>query len=291
MNMMMTISAVLVGAGIGFAMTRQRVGIVPTTIASVLGLGMTLLVLGAVRAVPAGHVAVVDLFGSVSPQALKAGLQFVNPLARTVPMSVKTLENKEVIDAPTREGLTVGIEISVLYHLDEARASAVYREVGTRWADVLLVPQFRSVVRGVSATYDAKALYTSGRQEVADRVATELGPLLAPRGVVIEAIALRKLTLPAGLQASIEQKLQSEQESQRMQFVLTREKQEAERKRIEAEGIAVSQRIIGQGLSDPLLRFRGIEATLRLAESPNTKVVVVGGGKDGLPLILGGEVR
>lgn len=287
MNMMITTLGMLVAAGIGLAMSRRRAGALPAAIASALGLVTTLVVLGSIRAVPAGHVAVVDVFGSVSAQALAPGLRLVNPFARTIPMSVKTLEMKETLEAPTREGLTVGVEVSVLYRLDESRASAVYREVGPRWADVLLVPQFRSVVRGVSAAYDAKALYTSGRQEVAERITAELAPLLADRGVIIETTALRKLTLPRGLQASIEQKLQAEQESQRMQWVLTREKQEADRKRIEADGIATAQRIIGQGLSEPLLRFRGIEATLKLAESPNAKVVVVGSGKDGLPLILG----
>lgn len=287
MNMMITLIGVMAAAGVGLVMYRQRVGALPAAIASLLGFVTTFLVLGSLRTVPAGHVAVVDLFGSVSPEALQSGLRLVNPLARTVSMSVKTLEIKEVVEAPTREGLTVGVEISVLFHLDENRATAVYRDVGPQWADVLLVPQFRSVVRGITATFEAKALYTSSRQEVADRIAAELSPLLRDRGVVIEAVALRKLTLPAGLQASIEQKLQAEQESQRMQFVLSREKQEADRKRIEADGIATAQRIIGQGLTESLLRFRGIEATLKLAESANSKVVVVGGGKDGLPLILG----
>ena len=291
MNIITVTLSTLLAAATFTLLSRQRVGGLPSALASFLMLAVSLFALGSVRVVPAGNVAVVDLFGSVSAEALPSGLHVVNPFARTVPMSVKTLENKQVVDAPTREGLTVGVEISILYHLDPARASSVYREVGPQWAEVLLVPQFRSVVRGVSASYDAKALYTSGRQEVADRIAVELSPLLAARGVVIEASALRKLTLPSGLQASIEQKLQAEQESQRMQFVLTREKQEAERKRIEADGIAISQRIIASGLSESVLRFRGIEATLKLAESPNTKVVVVGGGKDGLPLILGSDVR
>ena len=287
--MMITTLAVVVAAGIGLALSRRNVGLLPTVAGSFVGLLMTVLVFGSVRAIPAGHVAVVDLFGSVSPRALPAGLRLVNPLASTVPMSVKTTENKEEVSAPTREGLTVGIEISVLFHLDPNHASDVYREVGPRWVEVLLIPQFRSVVRGVSATYDAKALYTSGRQEVADRIAAELGPLLAERGVVIETTALRKLTLPPGLQASIEQKLEAEQESQRMTFVLSREKQEADRKRIEADGIATAQRIIASGLTESVLRYRGIEATLKLAESANTKVVVVGSGKDGLPLILGDQ--
>ncbi|MEO8359886.1 MAG: prohibitin family protein [Vicinamibacteria bacterium] len=284
--MMITTLAALAAAGIGLALSRRNTGLWPTVAASFGGFMMLTFLLGSIRAIPAGHVAVVDLFGSVSPQPLPSGLRLVNPFASTIAMSVKTLENKEEVSAPTREGLTVGIEISVLFHLDPLHASDVYREVGPKWVDVLLIPQFRSVVRGVSATYEAKALYTSGRQEVADRIAAELAPLLAERGVIIETTALRKLTLPAGLQASIEQKLEAEQESQRMQFVLSREKQEAERKRIEAEGIATSQRIVAQGLTEPVLRYRGIEATLKLAESPNTKVVVVG-GKDGLPLILG----
>jgi prohibitin 1 len=287
MNIMITTLGMLVAAGIGLAMSRRRAGALPTAIASALGLVTTLVVLGSIRTVPAGHVAVVDLFGSVSKQALAPGLRFVNPFARTVPMSVKTQEMKETLEVPTQEGLTVGVEVSVLYRLDESRANSVYRDVGKQWAEVLLVPQFRSVVRGVSAGYDAKALYTSGRQELAERIIAELAPLLSDRGVIVETVALRRLTLPRGLQASIEQKLQAEQESQRMQWVLTREKQEADRRRIEAEGVATAQRIIGQGLTEQLLRFRGIEATLKLAESPNTKVVVVGSGKDGLPLILG----
>jgi prohibitin 1 len=288
MNIISATLGVLI-ASATFLLSRRRVEPLPAVLASALAFALSLVAFGSIRVVPAGHVAVVDLFGSVSSEALRSGLHIVNPLARTIPMSIKTLENKQAVDAPTQEGLTVGVEISILYHLDPAQASSVYREVGPQWDEVLLIPQFRSVVRGVCASYDAKALYTSGRQDVADRIAQELGSLVAARGVVIEASALRKLTLPQGLQASIEQKLQAEQESQRMQFVLTREKQEAERKRIEAEGIAVAQRTIGQGLSESLLRYRGIEATLRLAESPNTKVVVVGGAKDGLPLILGGD--
>lgn len=287
MNITNITLGMLIGAGLFPALRRLGTTRNVAVAGSLLGFAIAALALASLRTVPAGHVAVVDLFGSVSSKPLPAGLHLVNPLARTVPLSIKTLEAKEAIEAPTREGLTVGIETSVLYHLDEGKASAVYRDVGPNWAQVILVPQFRSVVRGVSASYDARALYTSGRQEVAERVVAELSPLVAERGIVIETVALRRLSLPAGLQAAIEQKLQAEQESQRMQWILSREKQEADRKRIEAEGIASAQRIIGQGLSEPLLRFRGIEATLKLAESANSKVVVVGAGKDGLPLILG----
>jgi regulator of protease activity HflC (stomatin/prohibitin superfamily) len=149
-----------------------------------------------------------------------------------------------------------------------------------------LVPQFRSAARGVTASYDARALYTSEREQLAQTILKDLQGIVEPRGIAVESTPLRKVGLPAGLTASIEQKLQSEQESQRMQFVLTKEKQEAERKRIEAQGIADFQAIVTKGISDQLLRRKGIEATEKIAQSPNTKVVIIGAGKDGLPLIL-----
>ena len=150
-------------------------------------------------------------------------------------------------------------------------------------------PQFRSVARGVTASYEAKALYTSEREHLATLLAEELRELLAPRGIAVEATPLRRIGLPQRLAQAIEEKLSAEQESQRMQFVLQKEQQEAERKRIEGAGIADFQRIVSQGISEQLLRWKGIEATLKIAESQNAKVVVVGSGKDGLPLILGGQ--
>lgn len=151
---------------------------------------------------------------------------------------------------------------------------------------IILEPQFRSVVRGVTAGYDARALYTSEREMLALQVLKDLEKLVEPRGLTIEAAPLRRVGLPAGLTASIEEKLRAEQESQRMQFVLTKEKQEADRKRIEAQGISDFQIIVARGLSEQLLTWKGIEATEKLANSPNSKVIVIGGGKSGLPLIL-----
>jgi regulator of protease activity HflC (stomatin/prohibitin superfamily) len=239
--------------------------------------------------VPAGHVGVVDLFGSVSPLALKSGLNFVNPLARVARMSVKTQEIKEVMDVPSREGLTMQLEASVLFHLDPVQAADVYKTVGREYVEVLLQPQFRSVTRGVTAQSEARALYTSEREQLAETMATELRKRVEPRGLTIESTPLRKLTLPKRLADAIEEKLGAEQESQRMQFVLTREKQEAERRRIEAQGIADFQRTVSQGIDERLLKWKGIEATQKLAESQNTKIVIVGAGKDGLPVILGGQ--
>lgn len=243
----------------------------------------------AVVVVPAGHVGVVDLFGRVSAETLKSGLNLVNPLARVIKMSIKTQDMKEVMDVPSQEGLTVQLEVSVLYHLDPEKAGDVYRTVGAEYAEVILQPQFRSVTRGVTAQYEARALYTSEREKLADAIANDLRRFVESRGIIVEATPLRKLTLPQRLAAAIEEKLGAEQESQRMQFVLTKEKQEADRRRIEAQGIADFQKIVTTGINDQLLRWKGIEATLKIAESQNAKVVIVGSGKDGLPVILGGQ--
>jgi prohibitin 1 len=239
--------------------------------------------------VPAGHVGIIDLFGRMSPNTLKAGINLVNPLARVVKMSVKTQEMKEGMDVPSKEGLSVQLEVSVLYHLDPEKAADVYKSVGENYTSILLEPQFRSVSRGVTAGFEAKALYTSERELLANQIYEHLRGLVEPRGISIESTPLRRVGLPRGLSQSIEEKLRAEQESQRMQFVLAKERQEAERKRIEAQGIADFQNIVARGISEQLLRWKGIEATERLANSANAKTVIVGSGKDGLPLILGSQ--
>ncbi len=236
--------------------------------------------------IPAGNVGVVDFFGVVSDNTLKSGVNFVNPMANVIKFSVKTEEIKEVMDVPSKEGLTVQLEISVLFHMNPEKAADVYKTVGENYVQIILEPQFRSVSRGVTAGFEAKALYTSEREMLAQLITKDLRIQVEPRGISIESTPLRRVGLPAGLSASIEEKLRAEQESQRMQFILTKEKQEADRKRIEAQGIADFQRIIAQGLSDQLLRWKGIEATMKIAESNNTKVVIVGSGKTGLPIIL-----
>jgi regulator of protease activity HflC (stomatin/prohibitin superfamily) len=236
--------------------------------------------------IPAGHVGVVDFFGVVSDNTLKSGINLVNPLAKVVKFSVKTQEIKEDMDVPSKEGLTVGLEISVLFHLNPDKASLVYKTIGENYAQIILIPNFRSVCRGVTASYEAKALYTSEREQLAQLIKDELQKNVGPRGITIESTPLRKVILPEGLSKAIEAKLQAEQESQRMQFILQKEEQEAQRKRIEAKGIADFQDIVTRGISEPLLRWKGIEATEKLAQSPNTKIVIIGAGKDGLPIIL-----
>jgi prohibitin 1 len=236
--------------------------------------------------VPAGNIGVIDFFGTVSDNTLKSGINFVNPLARIVKMSVKTQELKEVMDVPSKEGLTVQLEVSILYHLNPDKAADVYKTVGEEYEGIIIEPQFRSVTRGVTASFEAKALYTSEREHLSKMILEEITTAIAVRGITVESAPLRRVTLPSGLSASIEQKLQSEQESQRMQFVLTKEKQEADRKRIEAQGISDFQKIVNQGLNQQLLTWKGIEATEKLANSTNAKIVVIGGGKTGLPLIF-----
>lgn len=236
--------------------------------------------------VPAGHVGVVDFFGMVSDNTLKAGINFVNPLARVIKFSVKTQEIKEVMDVPSKEGLTVQLEVSALFHLNPDKAATVYKTIGENYVQIILEPNFRSVVRGITAGYDARALYTSEREVLAQTIVRELEKIVEPRGITVETTPLRRVGLPAGLSASIEEKLRAEQESQRMQFILQKERQEADRKRIEAQGIADFQRIVAQGISEQLLRWKGIEATEKLANSQNAKVVIIGSGKDGLPIIL-----
>ena len=239
--------------------------------------------------IPAGHVGVVDFLGNVSDNTLKPGVNLVNPMATVVKFDARTQELKETMNVPSKEGLTVTLEISLLYSLSFEYANRIYKTVGENYAETILIPQFRSVVRGVTANYDAKALYTAEREILANRIEQELSKLVKSRGITLEAAALRQITLPPGLTNSIEEKLKADQESQRMQFVLLKESQEAERKRIEAKGIADFQDIVSKGINEQLLKWKGIEATEKLASSPNSKVVIIGSGKEGLPIILGGD--
>lgn len=239
-----------------------------------------------ITVIPAGHVGVQDFFGTVSKNTLKSGINFRNPLAKIVKVSIKTQQIYEDMEVPSKEGLTIKIGINCLYHLDPEKAAELYKTVGTNYESVIIEPQFRSVCRGVTAGYEAKALYTSQRELLTHLIQTDLVKLVADRGIIIESTPMRHIELPRKVTDAIEDKLKAEQESQRMEFILTKEKQEAERKRIEAKGISDFQNIVAQGISEPLLRWKGIEATEKLAQSQNTKVIIVGAGKDGLPIIM-----
>jgi regulator of protease activity HflC (stomatin/prohibitin superfamily) len=239
--------------------------------------------------IPAGHVGVVSLFGKVSDTPLEAGLRLINPLANVIKMSIRTEELTETASVPSKEGLTIDLDATLLFRLDPRKAPQVYKTIGVGYTDVVVIPQFRAVIRGVTAEYEAKALYTSERELLASKMLDTLRPLLEGRGIDVEKILLRSITLPNKVKAAIEEKLEAEQQAEKMKFVLDRERQEAERKKIEAEGIAAFQDIVSKGLSENFLKWKGIEVTKELAASQNAKVVVIGAGKDGLPLILGGS--
>jgi len=239
--------------------------------------------------IPAGHAGVIDFFGNVSPFTLKPGVNFVNPIARVVKFDTRKQELKEVMSVPSKEGLSVELEISMIFRLSTEKVNDIYNNTGDyeEYLQKLVVPNFRSVVRGVTTKYEAKSLYTADIEKLETEIEEKLKSVEEIQEVFVLSTPLRQIVLPAGLTASIEEKLKAEQDSQRMEFILTREKQEAERKRIEAKGIADFQDIVSRGISDQLLKWKGIEATEKLASSPNSKVVVIGSGKDGLPIILG----
>jgi prohibitin 1 len=248
-----------------------------------------ILALSSTSCVRTGHVGVVSLFGRVTGRTLSEGIHIVNPLAKVAELSVKTQEVKEHTSVPSMEGLIMGLEASILYHLDRTRAAEVFQQIGPNYAEVLLQPTFRSAIRAVTAGNTAASLYSDARETIARQILEDVQRQVAARGVIVENVLLRDLQLPDTLKRAIEAKQQAQQEAQRMEFVLQREKQEAERKRVEAGGIKDFQDIVTQGISDKLLEWKGIEATMELVKSQNAKVIVVGNSKNGLPLIYAGE--
>lgn len=175
-----------------------------------------------------------------------------------------------------------------LFRLDSTKAASLYTTVGANYIEVLLVPETASAVRGLTSESEAKALYTSGRNTIQDSLKKELEEKFAPRGIIVEDVLLKDVELPEELSKSIELKVQAEQEAARMEFVLLKEKQEAQRKAIEAQGVADFQKIVSDGISEELLKWKGVEATELFARSQNTKIIIIGNSGDGLPVILGG---
>ncbi len=258
------------------------------------GMGMLVLLFfvvimlwASVAYVPAGSVGVLTLFGKVTGEVLPEGTHFVNPFKVNNRMIVRTETIKETASVPSNEGLIMNLDTSLLFRLDPSKAAEVYQKLGMNYQDVVVEPNLRATIRSVTSMHSANALYSGEREKVAQQIYTELATALQARGIVVENVLLRDIQLPPALKQSIEAKQQAEQESLAMSFRLQKEKQEAERKRIEAQGIRDFQQIVAQGISPQLLEWKGIEATENLSKSPNAKVVVIGGGKTGLPLILG----
>jgi prohibitin 1 len=253
------------------------------------GLLLVILLFASVAKVDAGHVGVLTLFGKVTAEVLPEGIHLVNPFKVNNQLSVRTQEIKESAAVPSSEGLVMNLDTSLIYHLNPAKAAEVYQKLGPNYLVIVVEPILRAAIREATASHSANALYTGEREQVARQINSQLMSQLNPRGIEVENVLLRDIQLPSTLRASIERKQQAEQEALAMSFRLQREKQEAERKRIEAQGIHDFQQIVAQGISPALLEWKGIEATEALAKSENAKVVVIGSGKSGLPLILSGE--
>lgn len=248
--------------------------------------GVIIVVMASTTSIPTGNVGVLTLFGRVTGETLPEGIHVVNPLKSVQKLSVQTQSLKESANVPSNEGLILALDTSLLFRLDKTQAAFVYQTVGDSYVEKVVEPTLRAAIRASTSAHTANALYTNARELVQKQIQDELTSQLAPRGVIVENVLLRDVQLPAMLKGSIEAKQQAEQDALRMSFILQKEKQEAERKRIEAQGIADFQKIVATGISAQLLEWKGIEATEKLALSTNAKVVIIGNPKNGLPLVL-----
>ncbi len=245
----------------------------------------------------AGQIGVKTLFGKVQNDVLASGLHFVNPLLEIRRLDIKTQNytmsgihdegekaGDDAIRVLTADGLEVTIDLTVLYKLLPSEAPRLVRETGEDYTDKIVRPLTRTKIRDNSVYYEAVALYSTKRDEFQQRIFKSIEDDFKKRGLILEQLLVRNITLPQSVKTTIEQKINAEQDAQKMQFVLLKEKQEAERKRVEAQGIADYQRIINTGLTDQQLQYEQIKAYLELAKSPNSKVIVM--GKGNAPIIL-----
>jgi len=247
--------------------------------------------------IDAGQIGVKVLFGKVQNEVLGSGLHLINPLVEVRSLDVKTQNytmsgsndegaktGDDAIRVLTADGLEVTIDLTVLYKLLPSEAPKLVRETGVDYTDKIVRPLTRTKIRDNAVYYDAIALYSSKRDEFQSRIFKSIEDDFKKRGLVLEQLLVRNITLPQSVKATIEQKINAEQDAQKMQFVLLKEKQEAERKRVEAQGISDYQRIINTGLTSQQLQYEQIKAYLELAKSPNSKVIIM--GKGNTPVIL-----
>ncbi len=225
-----------------------------------------------------GEVGVKRTFGKYADQPFTEGLKVFNPFTtKMVKVPVQT-ENLEVaLNLPSKEGLNIGAEISILYNLIPSKTPELLRTVGKSYENNLILPVFRSAVADVTSRFYAKDMHTGQRATIEKAIQDQMMTLLDGKGIVIEAVLIKSINLPRNLARAIEQKLEAEQQALRMEFVLEEARREAERKRIEAEGVRDAQNIISQGLDPQVLQFKSIEAFLELAKSPNAKIIVTDG--------------
>jgi regulator of protease activity HflC (stomatin/prohibitin superfamily) len=268
---------------------------------TIRGIALLLMVIGVlvkcIVQVDAGQIGVKSLFGKVQNDVLQSGLHFINPFVEVRMLDIKTQNytmsgvhdegnqtGDDAIRVLTSDGLEVTIDLTVLYKLLPSEAPRLVRETGVDYTDKIVRPLTRTKIRDNSVYYEAVSLYSNKRDEFQQRIFKSIEDDFRKRGLVLEQLLVRNITLPASVRATIEQKINAEQDAQKMQFVLLKEKQEAERKRVEAQGIADYQRIINIGLTDQQLQYEQIKAYLELAKSPNSKVIIM--GKGNAPVIL-----
>lgn len=250
--------------------------------------------------IDAGHVGVKSLFGKVQNDVLTSGLHFVNPLVNVREMDIKTQTytmsgvadeghktSDDAIRVLTADGLEVTIDLSVLYRVVPDDAPKLIREIGVNYEDKIVRPITRTRIRDNAVYYEAIALYSTKRDEFQNRIFKTIDEDFRKRGLLLENLLVRNITLPGPVKAAIERKIEAEQEAQKMQFVLQKEKQEAERKRVEAQGISDYQRIISESLTDKQLQYEQIKAYKELAASQNSKIIVL--PKQGANLLLNAQ--
>jgi regulator of protease activity HflC (stomatin/prohibitin superfamily) len=249
----------------------------------------------AVVQVEPGEVGVQKLFGKVSDNILQSGLNVINPLVKVVMFDIKTenytmsgvtdegtKQGDDAIRVLSADGLEVIVDLTVLYRVIPSEAPRILKEVGTDYRNVLVRPICRTKIRDNAVYYDAVALYSTKRDEFQSRIFSTIESNFKERGLFLEQLLVRNITLPESVKATIESKINAEQDAQKMTFVLQKERQEAERKRVEAQGIADYQKILSSGLSDKLLQYEMIKA---ISTSPNSKLILMTNGK-GLPIML-----
>lgn len=252
------------------------------------------------KVIPAGQVGIKTLYGKVDNDLLFSGLNIVNPLIEVTTFDVKTQNytmsavhdegNKigdDAIRILTSDGLEVTIDLSVLFSVTPGDAPRILKEIGNDYLDKIVRPIARTAIRDNAVSYEAVALYSTKRQEFQNKIFSAIDQSFTKRGLKLEQLLVRNVTLPESVRKAIESKINAEQDAQKMQFVLQKEKQLAERKRIEAQGIADYQRILSTGLSDKQLQYESILAQKDIALSPNAKIIIMGSGKN--PIILGGN--
>jgi regulator of protease activity HflC (stomatin/prohibitin superfamily) len=268
-----------------------------TKIASVLLIVIGLLSSMVVQ-IDAGRVGVQSLFGKVQTKILESGLNIVNPLVTVTHFDTKTQNytmsgvhdegdkaGDDAIRVLSADGLEVVIDVTVLYRVNPSRTPEILREIGTDYKNVIVRPMVRTKLRDNAVYYDAVALYSTKRDEFQGKIFESLKDEFSKRGLELESLLVRNIMLPASVKSSIESKINAEQDAQKMTFVLQKEKQEAERKRVEAQGIADYQKILSTGLSDKQLQYEMIKANKEIALSPNAKVIIMPAGKN-TPIML-----